>query len=492
VDACIQEPVAVPKLITHAQPPLEFVPPAFNPVVYRFAELVLPFWTRWRLQIVDVQVNHLATLAECYRRFQAGELRFMLAFRHPSINDPFCLFHLLDRELPRWAQQQGMRLKFPLHAHFMYDRGIPLWAGKPVGWLLKNLGCTPIRRGKLDLLGLRSAREIFVEGKFPLAAAPEGATNGHSGIISPIEPGIAQLSFWCVEDLLKADRPEEVWIVPVGIKYHYVTPPWEAIEHVLSQLETDCGISPENADGLDSEILEVDKSETLLKVLPDPQQIRLYKRLMRLSEHLLSSMEQFYSKFYHQNLKALSAEAIATPQDIPPANLLISKRLKPLLNASLSVAEEYFNVPAKGNVADRCRRLEQAGWDRIFREDLKELENLSPVDRGLADRIAEEASLRLWHMRLVESFVSVTGHYILEQPTAERFAETLLLLYDTVNKIKGKAHPTRPRLGQQRAQLTIGEPISIRDRWADYKANRRQAVAGLTQGLQGALENLIS
>ncbi|HEY9639890.1 MAG TPA: 1-acyl-sn-glycerol-3-phosphate acyltransferase [Coleofasciculaceae cyanobacterium] len=479
----------MPKLI-HAQPPLEFVPPSFNPVVYRCAEVVLPFWMRWRARIVDVQVNHLETLAECYRRFQAGELRFMLAFRHPSTNDPFCLFHMLDRDLSRFAQRQGIRLQVPLHAHFIYDRGIPLWAGKPVGWLLKNMGCTPIRRGKLDLLGLRSAREIFVAGRFPIAAAPEGATNGHSGIVSPMEPGIAQLGFWCVEDLLKADRPEAVWIVPVGIQYRYVSPPWEAIEHVLSHLEADCGLPP--IDERDPDILDVDKHELLLKQLPDPQQILLYKRLMRLGEHLLSSMEQFYSKFYHQNLKVLAGEATEEESGMPPANLMLSKRLKALLNASLSVAEEYFSVPPKGNVADRCRRLEQAGWDRIFREDLKELEALSPVDRGLADRIAEEASLRLWHMRLVESFVSVTGHYILEKPTAERFAETLLLLHDTVSKIKGKTYPVRLRLGRQRAQLTIGKPLSIRERWGDYTINRRQAVASLTQDLQGAMEEMIN
>ncbi|WP_071599813.1 hypothetical protein [Mastigocladopsis repens] len=44
----------------------------------------------------------------------------------------------------------------------------------------------------------------------------------------------------------------------------------------------------------------------------------------------------------------------------------------------------------------------------------------------LGDRIAEEANLRMWHMRLVESFVAVTGNYVHEKPTAERFAETTL------------------------------------------------------------------
>jgi hypothetical protein len=113
------------------------------------------------------------------------------------------------------------------------------------------------------------------------------------------------------------------------------------------------------------------------------------------------------------------------------------------------------------------------------------------VERGLADRIAEEADLRLWHMRLVESFVSVTGHYVIEKPSFERFAETLLLLWEMVTRIKGKPAFQRPSLGTQSVQITVSAPLSVSDRWDAYKANRRQAVAQLTQELQLALEKMI-
>jgi 1-acyl-sn-glycerol-3-phosphate acyltransferase len=489
----------LPKPIHQVQPPLEFVPPAFNPLVYQLAKAVFPFWTRWRVKLVDIQVSNVETLAAFYRQFQAQEARFMLAFRHPSTNDPFCLFHLLNRALPQVARQQGIHLKLPTHAHFMYDRGIPLWAGAQVGWLLQNLGCTPIRRGKLDLMGLRSARQLFAEGRFPVAAAPEGATNGHNDVVSPIEPGIAQLGFWCVEDLLKANRSETVWILPVGIQYFYVSPPWDKLEQLLTQLEADSGLPP------GSRISDPGTEYTarLKSALRDPAQIELYQRLLRLGEHLLTAMEQYYSKFYHQSLKGepkldlkpeapdATGAASSTAELASLSNAAIAQRLQALMNAALTVSEQYFGVPSKGNVADRCRRLEQAGWDWIFREDLKQLERLSPVERGLANRIAEEASMRLWHMRLVESFVSVTGHYVLEKPTVDRFAEMLLLIYDTVNKIKGRSYAPRPKLGLQRAQVTIGEPISVSDRWADYKTNRRSAVSGLTQELQEALEQMI-
>ncbi|WP_309229642.1 hypothetical protein [Oscillatoria sp. FACHB-1407] len=116
---------------------------------------------------------------------------------------------------------------------------------------------------------------------------------------------------------------------------------------------------------------------------------------------------------------------------------------------------------------------------------------MPPVDRGLGDRIAEETNLRLWHMRLVESFVSVTGRYVREKPTVDRFAETLLLLWETIARLTNKPSFPRPYLGKQRVRMTVGEPLDISARWDAYQANRRQAVTTLTQDLQNALEAMI-
>jgi 1-acyl-sn-glycerol-3-phosphate acyltransferase len=466
----------LPDFIT-AQPPLEFIPPKFNPAIYWGFRSLLPLWMRWRVRLMDVEVENVEQLVQLYRQFQTDKVRFLMAFRHPSATDPYCLFYLLSRSVPAEAKRQQIQLQMPIHAHFIYDRGIPLWAGKPVGWLFSQLGGTPIRRGKVDLPGLRSIRHLFTEGEFPLAAAPEGATNGHTEIVSPIEPGIAQFGFWCVEDLQKANRTETVLILPIGIRYHYIDPPWAAIEQLLGQLEADCGLAP-----------AVDLSKI---VVPQPafteaEQLAIYGRLLRLGEHLLTLMEQFYSKFYHQPLSSHPPS-----EQGQSLNEQIAQRLDRLLNAALTVAEQHFGLPAKGSVTDRCRRLEQAGWERIFRDDLDDLQHLPAAERGLADRIAEEADLRLWHMRLVETFVSVTGHYILEKPTVDRLAETLLLLWDTVARLKGGNPVNRPRLGDQRVKITIGEPISVSDRWQDYQTSRRQASATLTQDLQIALEKMI-
>ncbi|MEG3849385.1 1-acyl-sn-glycerol-3-phosphate acyltransferase [Microcoleus sp. herbarium19] len=479
----------MPNSINQVQPPLEFIPPAYNPLIVRGCQQILPCWLRLRTNISDIQAENVETLAELFHQFQDRKVRFLLAFRHPNSDDPYCLGQLVWKLVPQAARQKGIPLQFPVHSHFIYDRGIPLWAGSAVGWLYSRLGGTPIVRGKIDRPGLRSARDLFANSQFPIAAAPEGATNGHNEIVSPLEPGIAQMGFWCVEDLHKADRTEKVFIVPIGIQYRYVNPPWQSLEKLLTQLEIDCGLPP--LECTDNANLEAENLAS-----ENPERKFQYLRLIRLGSHLLAVMENFYSRFYHRNL--LPAPSNLTSLSLPgktennSGNEVMVARLQTLLDAALQVAEEYFNLKPKGSLIDRCRRLEQAGWDYIYREDIKDIAALCPLERGLADRLAEEASLRMWHMRLVESFVSVTGRYVQEELTAERLAETTLLLRDVLTRIKGGNPFARPALGKQQVQMTVGEPISVSDRWEEYQSSRRLAVAELTQDLQSALEGMIN
>lgn len=440
-------------MLIKAQPPLEFIPPNFNPLALKTGQVILPWWLKFKTNITKIEAKQTHKLVDLYQQFTEGKVRFILAFRHPSSDDPLCLAYLMWELVTKaWAHPGKIA-----HAHFIYDRGIPLWAGDWVGGLYSSLGGTSIQRGKMDWVGLRSARQLFLHGDFPIAAAPEGATNGHNGIISPLEPGIAQLSFWCAEDIAKTGREEQVLVLPLGLQYFYVDAPWQAIANLLSQLEAECKIKPSG-----------DTSAT-----PEA----LYPRLLQLGEYILELMEKFYQRFYGQEL---TASGDSLPQRLPV-----------LLDTALKVAENYFSLPAKGNFSDRCRRLEQAGWDYIYREDYRDLQKLSSLERGLANLVAEEAALRMWHMRLAETFVAATGSYVRENPSVERFAETSLLLWDFVARIKGMNPFKRPKLGKQRVEITIAEPINVTERYPDYINSRRRAILKLTQDLQESLTALI-
>jgi len=482
----------MPSALNFAQPALEFIPPRYTAWLRRAMEPVMPVWTALQTDVAEIDSRNVETLAKTYGEFTAGKTRVLLAFRHPNATDPYVLSHLLWQDLPQTARALGLKLG-KTHSHFIYDRGIPLWAGSYLSWVFSRLGGVPIQRGKLDLLALKTARALFLNGQFPLAAAPEGGNNGHNEIVSPLEPGIAQLAFWCADDLAAAGRSESVVILPVGIQYQYLEEPWNQLEALIAELERDTGIGAPTAQTLaglrelfKTALENYGKEE---KSAPGDR-ANLYGRLYRLAEHMLSIMEGYYREFYgvaFNSKEQGSAPLLSDKGSAPEANVLLSERLQALMDNALQIAEGYFNVRAKGSVIDRCRKLEQAGWDRIFREDTLEL---SPVELGLANRVAEESNLRLWHMRLVESFVAVTGCYVKENPTADRFAETALLLHGMARKIKGQ-NETEPKLGQQKAIVTIGTPIEVTERLPDYKQKRRKAVDQLTQDLQSSMESLI-
>jgi hypothetical protein len=94
-------------------------------------------------------------------------------------------------------------------------------------------------------------------------------------------------------------------------------------------------------------------------------------------------------------------------------------------------------------------------------------------------------------MRVVESFVAVSGRYVKEAPSQERFADTLMLLWDTQCRLLGSDPGRRPQLGPRQVRLSIGAPIAVEERMEAYRSDRRGAVATLTADLQRALEGLI-
>ena len=450
-------------------PPLEFLPPRLDGRVLALGRLVLPLWLRWRCRITAVEVEGMATLVEAMRAFQAGESRLLLAFRHPSLDDPLSMARLLWVELARAGRRQGLRFDPAPTGQFLFDRGIPLWAGATMGWLFTHLGGASIQRSKLDLPALRTARQLLLEGPHPFALAPEGATNGHNERLSPLEPGTAQLAFWTAADLAEAGRHERMDLLPIGLQYSFIEPVWGAIEGLLCRLEEGAGLAPDPGHDLDPS--------------------RLHTRLVRLGERMLEQMEAFYRDKVHLALPEYhgpAADAAASGTD--PA---FGPRLQRLMDLALRRVEQSFGMQPCGSLTDSCRRLEQAGWDRLYPARLPGSEPPSPLARALADRLAEETEAQLWHMRVVESFVAVSGSYVRERPSQERFADTLLLLWDTQCRIQGHTANQRPRLGRRRVRISVDRPIVVDGRLADYRQDRRRAVEALTKELQRRLEGLI-
>ncbi|WP_216900762.1 1-acyl-sn-glycerol-3-phosphate acyltransferase [Synechococcus sp. CCY 9618] len=446
--------------------PLGFLPPQLDGRVLAVSRWIVPLWLRWRSRITQVQVEGIDHLLKAFVRFQAGESRLLLAFRHPSLDDPACMARLLWVDLAREARRRGVLLDPAPHGQFLFDRGIPLWAGKAMGWLFTHLGGSSIQRGTLDLPALRTARQLLLEGPHPFALAPEGATNGHNERISPLEPGTAQLAFWTAADLAAAGRPECMELLPIGLQYTFIDSVWRPLEDLLSRLEAGAGLSP-------------DASHDLAVAA-------LHGRLVRLGECMLAQMEAFYRDRVHLPMPPLAPDAEAQED-----RARFGARLQRLLDLALGRLEQSFRLVPRGSLSDRCRRLEQAGWERLYPDSADGPEAHSPLGRGLQERLAAEAEAQLWHMRVVESFLAVSGHYVAEHPSQERFADTLLLLWDTQCRIQGLSGNSRPRIGRRRVRIRIDRPIEVEGRLEDYRQDRRRAVQALTDTLGERLERLI-
>ncbi len=472
----------MPSFVRQVQPPLKFIPTAYSPWVIRLVHWLLPVLLKFRVRrwlpagISRIEVKNVERLVNLYEQLEAGKARFLMAVRHVEVDDPLSGLYLCSRAVAKAARKQGVRLQQPIHTHFLYERGMTIWAGSLVGWLLSRIGGVPIRRGRRpDWVGLKAARQLMTTGNLPMVIAPEGATNGHSEQLGPLEPGVAQLGFWCAEDLAKLQRSEAVYIVPIGIQYRYEQANWNRLSALISRLEADSGLDATAAPA------------------PTPDK-DCYLRILRLGEHLMTVLEAFYDRFYPLSNQASDVPLADGQTPANAATLDCSQRLDQLLDRALSVSESFFELSGKGTLVDRCRRVEEASWQVIYREDLPELATLSPLEKGLADWVAQEASLRELHMRLVESFVAVDETYIKEKPSFERCAEMTLLMFDMLDRLAGSKLPGRPRLGKRQVTVTVQPPIAITPRLRDYQQNRRAgraAVMAISEEIRLALEDTI-
>jgi len=452
--------------LTRVQPPLKVYPPKANQFILKIIRLLTPFWLRWQCGIKQIETRYIDRLVEATKKFQDGKARYIFAFRHPTTDDPFAMLYLLAYAVPEQAKEMGIKLTAKPHSGFVYDRGISLWAGDYINWLFPALGGISIFRGKLDRPALTLMRQQITNGDVPLSMAPEGGTNGKSETVAELEPGIAQIGFWAAEDLQKAGRTEDLLIIPVGIQYEYSEEAWSKIDQTITTIEKECGISK-----------------------PTITSDNRYQRLYDLGSYLVEWVSNYYKSFY-------AGYAKVNNDNTNPDNL--AANLQELADRILSVSEMNFGIKAKGSPIDRCRRLEQSGWDRIFRNDIKDIQQLSQVERGFADQLALEASYSNWHMRIAESIIGVTSDYVRQRPSPSRYVEVLKLMWSVLQRVSERnpesAFKETPNFGDRKLTISVAEPLSVSDRLAEYQSSRpaaKECTKKLTEEIHAAMKNLV-
>jgi 1-acyl-sn-glycerol-3-phosphate acyltransferase len=384
-----------------------------------------------------------------YRGFQEGRTRFIVAFRHPSTSDGGLVFRLMCGIAPKEAARLGVRFARAPKGYFLYGRDVPEWAGHWLAWFFPRLGALSVFPGQLDSQSLSAVRRCLTEAPHPLALAPEGQVTYHNEKVAALEPGTAQLAFWCAEDLRRQGRAEEVFVLPVCFSYHYRESDWKGVDRLLAKIERECGLPP----------------------LPSAPDAKPYVRVMRAVRHVLDTAEAHYTRFCGVSFRQRGDDDVETLQ----------RRVDAVVEAALSEAERFFRVAPRGDTVQRVLAVRHAGLTWIHREDIASIDALAPLDRALAERVAAEAWLRLRHMELADVMEYVRLDYLSPDSGIDRYVETVTTVWDLVNRLKGGNISGRGTPFSCSARIEIGESIPVAKYQDAYRANRRRGVTELTE-----------
>ena len=424
-------------------------------------------YTRLLLGVGRFETHNIDRLVRAYRQLQEGAIRLIIAFRHPGTEDPGVMGHLVASIVGREARHLGTPLCRAPRCHFLYGRDVPEWGGKYLAWFLPNIGGISVFAGKHNSQSINTLRRYMTDKAHPLALAPEGQVTYHANRVAALEPGTAQLAFWCLEDLRRQGRTEEVVIVPVCTSYRYQSRDWGKLEDIVGAMEKECGLPR-------LEGLAIAPGRRAPRD-PDPgAREKLYVRFLRICRHLLGVAEAFYTRFYGASFPA--------PPDEQGTRGLQS-RIDALCNTALKAAESYFGVASRGDFVTRVFAVRYAGLSWIFREDIDDIGRLSALEKALADRVAAEAWLRLRHMELVDVLEYIRADYLKPDSDLDKFVESVLNVRDLINRLEGGNISGHLNPFRKTARIIVNEPIPVSPSWDAYKANRRKAVAEVTDSL---------
>ena len=224
----------------------KFIPPTRNPLLTRLLQsisyLVIYFLYHVRLKISEEDIAKVKEISEH---------RTVYLPNHSNLDDGLVMF-LLSARL-------GQLFHYVV-AHEAF-RGL-------IGKLMQVVGAYSIRRGVGDRYSIMQTLEILQQPQCKLVIFPEGGCSYQNDTVIPFRSGALELSFKAMEKLVKQTGVvPNLYLIPVSMKYCYPKAGKQAIARALSRLESALSIEP----------------------LGD-----LYSRLRTVGERVLSDLETEY------------------------------------------------------------------------------------------------------------------------------------------------------------------------------------------------------
>ncbi|WP_088890106.1 lysophospholipid acyltransferase family protein [Leptolyngbya ohadii] len=294
------------------------------------------------------------------------------------------------------------------------------------GWLYQRLGAYSIRRGLADRDSIAYTLNLLQQPQIKLVIFPEGGCSFQNDTVMPFRSGAVQMALQAMSRKLKQSEPgdADLYIVPISLKYRYTGSMTPVIENTLRRLERALGVSSEGD---------------------------VYIRLRRVAAKIIDRCEQ---------------EAHLAPDPEADWNQRIAR--------------------LKAEVLDRCEQelgLTSAAGEPNRERVYRILYALEARQNTLMPDGQDALDVMFRAVRRVLNFDAIYDGYVAAMPTPERFLDTLIRLE---REVFGIDQP--PPKGHRQAFLRIGEPISLKDYHAAYRADRANTVNNLTRQLQQTVQ----
>ena len=298
------------------------------------------------------------------------------------------------------------------------------WTGK----FLQLIGAYSIKRGLGDRASISQTLELLQQPKSRLVIFPEGGCSYQNDTVMPFRSGAIQLPFRAMSQLVKTEgNIPDLYLVPVSLKYRYTRQMNWVIEKSLSQLEEALGIQANTSE--------------------------FYPRLRAIAGKILTNIEKEYS-------------VEVTTEDWNP-------RIEQLKDRILHKCEQQLKLRPKDHIPARERVYKiQSIIDSQDEELTKEQEQTYEA-------------LYLSAFRLL-NFDAIYDGYVGENPTPERFLDTLTTLEREVFQIE---HPSIK--GRRKAFVSVGDPINLKDYFSAYQEDKTATIENLTTKIQQTVQKNI-
>ena len=291
---------------------------------------------------------------------------------------------------------------------------------------LQWMGVFSVDRDGPDVAAIRAAIGILKAGGCPLVIFPEGEIYHHHERLDPLHEGAASI-------LLRVARKpaggRRTLLVPVALRYRHDSSVEETFGERLSVLEDRIGWKPRPRMDLDKRMIRLGAGVLALKeveYLGHPGEGTMAERLERLADTLLGQIEDRHGR---------DARATSTPERVRAARYRIRRRLL-----------SKDDPPGESERAELIEDLDCA-------------------------------------------FVALQAHsypegYLLEKPTLNRRAETLMRLEED---LLGQCRYPTPRT----AHAVAGEPLDVGALLATGELDAKSGAAPLTKLLEERLGKLL-